>query len=175
MSLFRCDPVLHIVTRNGHSDTKILLNINPSTLKMCGKITKHIGYIPTKKDKCIPFIFNDESSGSCICLRLDLCLSRVKIGARHLGSLCSILPFSHKKIPQTGNRYVCGKLHPRNILSSSNFHRQMPLRTQKRQRPWRQNLELRVIRLAYKRRDVICEVRGTRLLYIIHSCKTYPC
>jgi hypothetical protein len=25
-----------------------------------------------------------------------------------------------------------------------------------------------------KRRDVICEVRGTRLLYVIPSCKTYP-
>jgi hypothetical protein len=26
-----------------------------------------------------------------------------------------------------------------------------------------------------KRRDVICEVRGTWLLYVIPSCKTYPC
>jgi hypothetical protein len=26
-----------------------------------------------------------------------------------------------------------------------------------------------------KKRDVICEVRGTRLLYVIPSCKTYPC
>jgi hypothetical protein len=26
-----------------------------------------------------------------------------------------------------------------------------------------------------KRRNVICEVRGTRLLYVIPSCKTYPC
>jgi hypothetical protein len=26
-----------------------------------------------------------------------------------------------------------------------------------------------------KSRDVICEVRGTRLLYVIPSCKTYPC
>jgi hypothetical protein len=24
-------------------------------------------------------------------------------------------------------------------------------------------------------RDVICEVHGTRLLYVIPSCKTYPC
>jgi hypothetical protein len=51
----------------------------------------------------------------------------------------------------------------------------MSLRTQIRQRPWRQNLELRARRLAYKRRDVICEARGTRLLYVIPSCKTYPC
>jgi hypothetical protein len=30
------------------------------------------------KSKRIPFIFNDESTGSCICLRLDLYLSHVK-------------------------------------------------------------------------------------------------
>jgi hypothetical protein len=28
--------------------------------------------------KRIPFIFNDESTGSCICLRLDLYMSHVK-------------------------------------------------------------------------------------------------
>jgi hypothetical protein len=49
------------------------------------------------KGKLITFIFNDESTGSSICHRLDLYLSHVKIAARHLGSLCSILPFSHKK------------------------------------------------------------------------------
>jgi hypothetical protein len=30
------------------------------------------------KSKRIPFIFNDESTGSCICLGLDLYMSRVK-------------------------------------------------------------------------------------------------
>jgi hypothetical protein len=30
-----------------------------------------------KKSKRIPFIFNDESTGSCICLRLDLYMSHV--------------------------------------------------------------------------------------------------
>jgi hypothetical protein len=58
---------------------------------------------PVRSDvtkKRIPFIFNDESTGSCICLRLDLYLSHVKTGARRLGSLCSILPFSHKKYPR---------------------------------------------------------------------------
>jgi hypothetical protein len=54
----------------------------------------------TEESKRIPFIFNDEITGSCICLRLDLYLSHVKIGARHLGSLCSILSFSHKKYPR---------------------------------------------------------------------------
>jgi hypothetical protein len=29
--------------------------------------------------------------------------------------------------------------------------------------------------LLRKRRDVICEVCGTRLLYVVPSCKTYPC
>jgi hypothetical protein len=53
-----------------------------------------------EKGKRIPFIFNDESTGSFICLRLDLYLSHVKMGARHLGSLCSILPFGHKKYPR---------------------------------------------------------------------------
>jgi hypothetical protein len=52
------------------------------------------------KGKRITFIFNDGSTGSCICLRLELYLSHVKIGARNLGSLCSILPFSHKKYPR---------------------------------------------------------------------------
>jgi hypothetical protein len=37
------------------------------------------------------------------------------------------------------------------------------------------NLKLRAKRLAYKRRDIICEVRGTRLLFVIPSYKTYPC
>jgi hypothetical protein len=32
----------------------------------------------TTKSKRIPFIFNDESTGSCICLRLDLCMLQVK-------------------------------------------------------------------------------------------------
>jgi hypothetical protein len=31
-----------------------------------------------RKSKRVPFIFNDKSTGSCICLRLDLYLSRVK-------------------------------------------------------------------------------------------------
>jgi hypothetical protein len=31
-----------------------------------------------KKSKRIPFIFNDESTGSCIRLRLDLYMSHVK-------------------------------------------------------------------------------------------------
>jgi hypothetical protein len=53
-----------------------------------------------RKGKRIPFIYNDESTGSCICLRLDLYMSHIKIGARHLVSLCSILPFSHKKYPR---------------------------------------------------------------------------
>jgi hypothetical protein len=35
---------------------------------------------------------------------------------------------------QTGYRYVSGKLHPRHVLSSSNFRRQVPLRNQRRQR-----------------------------------------
>jgi hypothetical protein len=48
MSLFHCDPFLHIITRDSHSDTKILLNINSSNLKICGKITRRIGNIPTK-------------------------------------------------------------------------------------------------------------------------------
>jgi hypothetical protein len=30
------------------------------------------------KSKRIPFIFNDESTGSCICLRLNLYMSHVK-------------------------------------------------------------------------------------------------
>jgi hypothetical protein len=30
-----------------------------------------------KKVNVYPFIFNDESTGSCICLRLDLYMSRV--------------------------------------------------------------------------------------------------
>jgi hypothetical protein len=30
------------------------------------------------KSKRIPFIFNDESTGSCICIRLDLYMSHVK-------------------------------------------------------------------------------------------------
>jgi hypothetical protein len=30
------------------------------------------------KSKRMPFIFNDESTGSCICLRLDLHMSHVK-------------------------------------------------------------------------------------------------
>jgi hypothetical protein len=136
---------------------------------------KYPTFLSCNGKKRIPSIFNDESTGSCICPRLDLYSSHVKIGARHLGSLCSIVPFSHKKIPQTRKRYVCGKLHPRHVLSSYNFRRQMPLRTQRRHRPWRQNLELRARRLSYKRRDVVCEVRGTRLLYVIPSCKTYPC
>jgi hypothetical protein len=30
-----------------------------------------------KKGKRIPFIFNDESTGSCICLRLDIYMTHV--------------------------------------------------------------------------------------------------
>lgn len=37
------------LTRDGHSDALwFLLNIHPSTLKICGKVTRRIGYIPTK-------------------------------------------------------------------------------------------------------------------------------
>jgi hypothetical protein len=56
------------------------------------KVILHTGYVSTcvgadggrgrgtkiKKSKRIPFIFNDKSTGSCICLRLDLYLSHVK-------------------------------------------------------------------------------------------------
>jgi hypothetical protein len=37
-----------------------------------------IAVISFRKSKRIHFIFNDESTGSCICLRLDLYMSHVK-------------------------------------------------------------------------------------------------
>jgi hypothetical protein len=44
----------------------------------CNKLDK-------KKRKHIPFIFNDESTGSCVCLRLDLYVSYVKDNMLHSG------------------------------------------------------------------------------------------
>jgi hypothetical protein len=123
----------------------------------------------------MPFIFNDESTGSCICLRLDLYLSNVKIGARHLGSLCSILPFSHKKYPrQETVTYVASCIPGMFLVVPNSVARCHYVRKDAR-KPDGKIWKLRARRLAYKRRDVICEVRGTRLLYVIPSCKTHPC
>jgi hypothetical protein len=41
----------------------------------------------------IPFIFNDKSTGSCICLRLDLYLSHVKITCATADSFCSLFTY----------------------------------------------------------------------------------
>jgi hypothetical protein len=43
-------------------------------LKICLPLNHHV-----VRKESIPFIFNDESTGSCICLRLDLYMSHVKI------------------------------------------------------------------------------------------------
>jgi hypothetical protein len=74
-----------------------VLKIEPSI--RCRKLP-NILIVSWQKGKRLPFIFNDKNTGSCICLRLDLYLPHVTIGARHLGSLCSILPFIHKKYPR---------------------------------------------------------------------------
>jgi hypothetical protein len=117
-----------------------------------------------KKGKRIPFIFNDESTGSCIFLRLNLYLSHVKIGARHLGSLCSILPFSHKKYPRQETVMYVARCIQGMFLVVPTF----------------------VSRCHYLRKDARdpdgniwnCEREGwpikdvTRLLYVIPSCKT---
>jgi hypothetical protein len=41
-----------------------------------------------KEKESIPFIFNDESTGSCICLRLDLYMSHVKITCTTADCFC---------------------------------------------------------------------------------------
>jgi hypothetical protein len=46
-----------------------------------------------KKSKRIPFIFNDKSTGSCVCLRLDLYLSHVKITCATADWYCLYLCF----------------------------------------------------------------------------------
>jgi hypothetical protein len=46
-----------------------------------------------KKTQSIPFIFNDESTGSCICLRLDIYMSQVKITCATADSFCSLFPY----------------------------------------------------------------------------------
>jgi hypothetical protein len=43
----------------------------------------------------IPFIFNDKSTGSCTCLRLDLYLSHVKITCATADSFCSLFTYPH--------------------------------------------------------------------------------
>jgi hypothetical protein len=57
---------------------------------------------PNHKSKRIPFIFNDESTGSCICLRLDLYMSHVLL-------LCvSRIAFVHcSPTPSTTRSHTC--------------------------------------------------------------------
>jgi hypothetical protein len=86
---------------------------------------------------------------SCICAWLTayLCLVSTRnvtcakwwntcIGAQQLRSFISILPYSRFdiNIAQTGKSYVCGKLLPGHVRSSSNIRRHVPLFTQIRQR-----------------------------------------
>jgi hypothetical protein len=42
------------------------------------------------RHKKIPFIFNDKSTGSSICLRLDLYVSHVKITCATADRFCSL-------------------------------------------------------------------------------------
>jgi hypothetical protein len=53
------------------------------------------------KSKRIPFIFNDESTGSCICLRLDLYLSHVLLLCLSVTFILVPLP-----LPQTAPTHV---------------------------------------------------------------------
>jgi hypothetical protein len=57
----------------------------------------------SSKKESIPFIFNDESTGSCTCLRLDLYLSHLKIiTCATADSFCSLFPY-----PPTTRAHTC--------------------------------------------------------------------
>jgi hypothetical protein len=62
-----------------------------------------LGRSATKKES-IPFIFNDESTGSCICLRLDLHMSHVKITCATAVCFCFYLNFP---TPPTNRSHTC--------------------------------------------------------------------
>jgi hypothetical protein len=55
-----------------HFTQNLIFSSSEEVRKCVWKRLHHIG------KKRIPFIFNDESTGSCICLRLDLYMSHVK-------------------------------------------------------------------------------------------------
>jgi hypothetical protein len=64
-----------------HRTLKRIVSKNPvtTTAKVTAELSIYLqGPVSTKKSKRIPFIFNDESTGSCICLRLDLYMSHIK-------------------------------------------------------------------------------------------------
>jgi hypothetical protein len=54
-----------------------------------------------RNKKSIPFIFNDESTGSCICLRLDLYVSHVKLnGIVEVGNTTMLSATCHCQLDQ---------------------------------------------------------------------------
>jgi hypothetical protein len=77
--------------------------------------------LQSKKKESIPFIFNDESTGSCIYLRLDLYMSHVKkkyITDTHNNNTCVfLLPPTH---PAT-RAHTCAYITRTNVNISRSF------------------------------------------------------
>jgi hypothetical protein len=87
-----------------------------------------LGRSATKKSKRIPFIFNDERTGTCICLRLDLYMSHVK-NMCHSGLLLFLSLFSYPS-PTRSHTCDCVRRRKNNICfylcsttpSTTRFH-----------------------------------------------------
>jgi hypothetical protein len=78
-----------------------------------------------KKRESIPFIFNDESTASCICLRLDLYMSHVKITRATADCFC----FLCSPTPSTTRSHTCAyvtRIAFVFILVSYPFHKPLP-------------------------------------------------
>jgi hypothetical protein len=100
-----------------------LLDVGPITESQSCNITNKKKYSPPtrktyfdkKKKKRTPFISNDESTGTYICLKLDLYMSHVKITCATADSFCSLFPYPHNPRSHTCV-YVT---HKRNNVSRS--------------------------------------------------------
>jgi hypothetical protein len=105
---------------------------------MDGKTVRNMYSVLETKKESVPFIFNDESTGSCICLRLDLYMSHVKIICASADSFYFFIsppiryPRSHMHIR---NAYVSVAV---NVLAvTSRYHGTVPEISKVTQNKWR--------------------------------------